>query len=122
MNVEKLFETYPKARDIIKCWFLDRMLESFKDETVPEDFKDFVRKQGIGDEQIIKIIGSNPRSLFQVMDDNKLFIEIRINMADSTPEFSWGINGDKTDNWFDTRVEAELKAVTECFKLLNDKE
>ena len=122
MNVEKLFETYPKAKEIIKSWFLDRMLESFKDETVPEDFKDFVRKQGIKDEQIIKIIGSNPRSLFQVMDDNKLFIEIRINMEDSTPEFSWGINGDKTDSWFDTRVEAELKAVTECFKLLNDKE
>ena len=37
MNVEKLFETYPKARDIIKAWFLERMLESFKDETLDID-------------------------------------------------------------------------------------
>ena len=121
MDIGKLFETYPKAKEIIKAWFLEKMLESFKDETVPEDFKEFVRKQGLEDQQIVKIIGSNPRSLFGVLDDNKLFIEIRVNMEEG-PEFSWGINGNKTDSWYPTRTEAELKAVTECFKQLNEKE
>jgi len=121
MDLKKLFETYPKACEIIKSWFLEQMLESFKDETVPDDFKEFVRKQGIDTERIIKIIGSNPRSLFQVMDENKLFIEIRVNMEEG-PEFSWGVNGNRTDDWYTTRTEAELKAVIECLKQLNERE
>lgn len=121
MDISKLFNDYPKACEIVKQWFLERMLESFKDETVPEDFKEHVRKQGIPTEQVERIIGSNPRSLFQVLDDNKLFIEIRINMEEG-PEFSWGVNGNKVDDWYQTRTEAELKAVIECLKQLNEKE
>jgi hypothetical protein len=121
MDIQKLFEDYPKSCEIIKQWFLERMLESFKDENVPADFKDFVRQQGIGTEQIAKIIGSNPRSLFQVFDDNKLFIEIRVNVEEG-PEFSWGVNGKKVDDWYATRTEAELKAVIECLKQLNERE
>jgi len=120
MDLDKLFNDYPKACEIIKQWFLERMLESFKDETVPEDFKEHIRKQGIETDKVIKIIGSNPRSLFQVLDDNNLFIEIRINMEEG-PEFSWGVNGNKVDDWYSTRVEAEMKAVIECLKLLNEK-
>ena len=119
MDLDKLFNDYSKASEIIKQWFLDRMLESFKDETVPEDFKEHIRKQGIGTDKVVKIIGINPRSLFQVFDDNKLFIEIRVNMEEG-PEFSWGVNGKRSDDWYSTRVEAEMKAVIECFKLLNE--
>lgn len=120
MDISKLFKDYPKACEIVKQWFLERMLESFKDEAVPEDFKEHVRKQGIPTDQVEKIIGSNPRSLFQVFDDNKLFIEIRLNMEEG-PEFSWGVNGNKVDDWYPTRTEAELKAVVECLKQLNEK-
>jgi hypothetical protein len=120
MDLKKMFEDYPKACEIVKQWFLEQMLESFKDESVPDDFKDFVRQKGIETEQVVKIIGSNPRSMFQVFDENKLYIEIRLNLAEN-PEFSWGVNGNKSDDWYTTRTEAELKAVIECLKQLNEK-
>jgi hypothetical protein len=55
-----------------------------------------------------------------VFDENKLYIEIRLNLAEN-PEFSWGVNGNKSDDWYTTRTEAELKAVIECLKQLNEK-
>ena len=122
MNLEKLFETYPKACEVVKSWFLEKMIDSFQDDNVPEDFKNFVRKQGIETEKIIKIIGSNPRSLFQVMDENKLFIEIRLNFSDgANPSFSWAVNTQGPTKWFETRTEAELEAVIECLKQLNER-
>lgn len=122
MDVLKLFDEYPRARDVIKNWFLDKMLESFKDETVPDDFKEHIRKQGLEDQQVAKIIGSNPRSLFSVLDENNLFIEIKLNHAVSTkPTFSWGVNGSTSTKWYETRTDAELDAVIECFKQLNEK-
>jgi hypothetical protein len=56
-----------------------------------------------------------------VLDENKLFIEVRVNMEEG-PEFSWGVNGKKVDDWYSTRTEAELKAVIECLKQLNERE
>ena len=121
MDIAKLFEQYPKACDVVKSWFLEKMIESFQDDNVPDDFKDFVRKQGIETDKVIKIIGSNPRSLFQVMDENKLFIEIKLNFSNSIPSFSWSVNSQGSSKWFETRTEAELEAVIECLKQLNEK-
>ena len=38
MDMKQLLEDHPKTAIVIKQWFLNKMLESIKDENVPEDF------------------------------------------------------------------------------------
>lgn len=123
MNMLDLLDTYPKAATVVKQWFLDKMLESLKDDTLPEDFKEYVRQQGIDGNKIAKIVGDNPRSLFDVFDKNKLYINIDIFInTDETAKFNWSIN---TNNGgaalYQSRRDAEKDAVTKAFEMLNNK-
>lgn len=117
----ELLETYPKATEIVKAWFLEKMLESLKTDTVPDDFKDYVRQQGVETERVAKILGNNPRTLFDVFDANQLYIKIDIFISE-TPKFNWSINAmDGGTSFYSSRIEAEKDAVTKAFQMLNDK-
>jgi hypothetical protein len=52
------------------------MLESLKDDNLPEDFKDHVREQGIDNDNISAIIDGNPRNLFDFFDSHGMYINI----------------------------------------------
>jgi len=43
----ELLEKHALSAEIVRAWFMERMIESFKDENVPDEFKDFMREQGI---------------------------------------------------------------------------
>ena len=119
----ELLETYPKAAVKIKEWFLEKMLDNLKktDDTVPEEFKDYVRQQGIDDDKIAKIIGNNPRALFDVFDNNQLYIKIDIFIGEA-PKFNWSINAEEGGtSFYSSRIEAEKDAVAKAFQMLNDK-
>jgi hypothetical protein len=126
MNSRKLLEKNPLSANVIKEWFLNKLLESIKrDDTVPQDFKDYVLAEGITDEKVAIFIDSNPRSLFDVFDENDIII---YSIIFSTPEgikFSGAIhtgNGEIKPNpigkQYDIRKEAELFAVEAAFELL----
>lgn len=113
----ELLDEHPKAAIVVKQWYLDKMLESLKDESLPEDFKEHVRQQGIDNSTIAKMIDGMPRTLFDVFDNNKVFIQINV-----SPNFSYSINeGDVISGSWKTRREAEIAAIEQAFKLLNDK-
>ena len=117
MNGLELLDEYPKAAIVIKQWYLDKMLESLKDEDLPEDFKEHVRQQGITNENVSKMLEGMPRALFDVFDGQKVVIQIN-----TFPSFSYSINeGDVISGSWETRKEAESAAIKEAFKLLNDK-
>ena len=121
MTTLELLETYPKAAVIVKSWFLEKMLDSLKDNTIPDEFKEYVRQQGIEDEKVAKILGDNPRSLFDVFDANQLYIKIDIFIGE-TAKFSWSVNAVEGSSSFSTsRRDAEKDAVTKAFQMLNDK-
>lgn len=117
MNALELMEAYPKTALVIKQWYLDRMLESLDDESLPEDFKKMVRESGIDDDKIAVFIDVSPRGLFDIFDNHKIFI----NIIWKTSKFSMEINGLSDKIEYETRLEAEKAAVQEAFKLLNDK-
>ena len=123
MNTLELLETYPKAAVKVKEWFLEKMLDTLKDDTIPEDFKDFVRQQGIGDDKVAKIVGDSPRSLFDVFDENQLYIKIDIfAKEDGTAKFIWSVNAvEGSTNFYEVRKDAEKEAVQKAFQMLNDK-
>ena len=74
----ELLEKYPLAKNVVKDWFMRTMLESFKDENVPEEFKQFMLEQGIEDDKVGKLIDVNVRILFDVFDENDIIIYFMI--------------------------------------------
>jgi hypothetical protein len=118
MNGLQLLKDHPKVATVIMQFYLDKLLEGLKDDSLPDDFKDMVRQQGIDDEKIAVFINSSPRNLFDVFDDHK----VHINIVKLTDGYYWAIN--QADNWessYSSRKEAEWAAIQEASKLLNDK-
>lgn len=121
MMMMQLLEKHFLATEVVREWFMAKMLESMKDELVPENFKEFMREQGIPNDRLVKLFESNPRVLFDVFDENGLMIEISI----SNTQFSYKIFPRDVKfldvKWYDTRKEAEYAAVTDAFLTLNNK-
>jgi hypothetical protein len=118
----ELLEKYPLAKNIVKDWFMRSMLESFKDENVPEEFKQFMLEQGIEDDKVGKLIDVNVRILFDVFDENDIFINI---IKEDSTKFMWGYV-DTTGNYIKnglvkTRKEAEHAAIEKAFEILEAK-
>ena len=51
----ELLEKYPLTAQIVRDWFMESMLKSFKDENVPEEFKQFMLEQGIENEHVCNL-------------------------------------------------------------------
>lgn len=115
--MRNLLEKYPHATEVVKDWFMQKMLESFKDESVPAEFKEFMRQQGITDDRLATILGENPRVLFDVLDDNQLII----NIVHSDNGFSWDVDTVKSIGFYSSRKQAEQAAVERAFEILNDR-
>lgn len=121
MNGIELLEKYSKSATVIKQWFLERMLESLKDESLPETFKEYARQQEIDNDKIGKLIDGNPRTLFDVFDENDLSINI-VRTPNRTEGWEWEIMQESVENSIcKSRKEAELFAIEAAFKLLNEK-
>ena len=118
MNGLQLLEKHPYATEVIRAWFLEQMIESMKDQSVPDEFKDFMRGQGIDNIKLSIMIDSNPRMLFDVFDENDLFIEIFM-YPDVT--FTCKIGNEATTNSWKTRKEAEMFAIEAAFEMLENK-
>lgn len=118
----ELLEKYPLAKNVVKDWFMKSMLESFKDEDVPEEFKQFMLEQGIEDDKVGKLIDVNVRILFDVFDENKIYINIT---KGESNYFMWGYADDTRqyikDGLVKTRKEAEHAAIEKAFELLESK-
>jgi mRNA-degrading endonuclease HigB of HigAB toxin-antitoxin module len=117
----ELMEKYPHAAKEVVAFYLEKLLDSLKTESVPEDFKEYVRQQGVDNNTIIKIVENSPRMLFDVFDVYEIYIEICIKNG----EFGYNIyigEGESLEvKYYKSRKEAEEVAVQHAFKLLNDK-
>lgn len=116
VTIMELLESHPKSLVIITEYFTNMMIDSFNDETVPEEFKTAMKEMGISKERLSLIIGSAPRCLFDVFDENNIFIEIYRTTGEA---FTFNIEGfmEHPDH-FSKRKDCELIAVKEAFKLL----
>jgi hypothetical protein len=111
----ELLEKHPLAANVVRDWFMNQMLESFKDETVPEGFKQYMLEQGIDNDKVGTLIDVNPRNLLDVFDENNIIIETSLY---PNGEFTIKIGNEATTNSWKTRKEAELFAVEAAFEIL----
>lgn len=114
----ELLEKNPLSAEIVRAWFMERMIESFKDENVPDEFKDFMREQGIDNDKLGTMIDVNPRMLFDVFDANDIIIETSLY---PNGEFTIKIGNEATTKSWKTRKEAELFAIDAAFDILENK-
>lgn len=115
MSGLELLEKHPRSGEVIRAWFLKQMFESFNDEDVPDEFKDFMREQGVENDKVGKMIDINPRMLLDVFDDNDIVIETSLY---PNGEFTIKIGNEATTNSWKTRKEAELFAIDAAFEIL----
>lgn len=118
MNLQLLMDEHPKTATVVKQWLLEKMLESLDDDKLPEDFKEIVRKEGITDDKVVGILEGNPRALFDVFDNHKVFITIN---ALKEQSYSVKINDQDVDGRFSERIHADGHAVILAFSILEDK-
>jgi hypothetical protein len=115
--MHNLLEKYPHATEVVRDWFIDKMEESFKDNGVPDNFKDFMRQQGVPNDKLVKLFEENPRVLFDVFDDNGVII----NTMCRSGLWSWSVDETKSADYYPSRKLAEKTAVECAFQILNDK-
>jgi len=124
MSGLEILEKYPLSAKLVRDWFMKSMLESFKDEEVPEEFKQYMLEQGIENDKVGKLIDVNVRILFDVFDENHILIEIfrPLNEGSIYPSnyFSYKI-GNISPDIKKTRKEAEHSAIEEAFEILENK-
>ena len=114
----EMIEKYPLAAKAVRDWVMEQMLNSFKDESVPEEFKNYMLEQGIEYDKVAIMIDANPRFLFDLFDDNNVIIETFLEKDET---FSYKILSVITTNYLKTRKEAELFAIEAAFEILNNK-
>ena len=115
----ELLEQNPESAKLICSYYLEIIIESLKDEQLPEDFKESIREEGIDNEKIAAILDCNPRNLFDFFDSHNMYININ---CFSNGAFSYSIIADVgvsgTSELYKTRKEADKNAVETAIKQL----
>ena len=120
MKAIELLEQNPESAKLICSYYLEVMLESLNDESLPEEFKNHVREQAMDNNNIAAILDSNPRNLFDFFDNHNMYINVTT--FPDTLFFTYSImtematNG--SSNVYKTRKEADGNAVETAIKQL----
>ena len=118
MKAIELLEKHPLSAKLVRDWFMKRMIESVRgDETVPEDFKNFMLEQGIENDKLSIMIDGNPRILFDVFDENGVIVIIKYH---ENFGFTWAVEEADDQSFYKTRKEAELSAIEIAFDILEN--
>lgn len=118
LKMLELIKEYPLAAGAVKGWFVNKLIESLNDESLPEEFKQYIKDQGVDDAKMSTVFDENPRSLFDVFDEHNVYIETVIDTDDN---FWWKIGDIHSPIGYSRRTEADKAAIVEAFKLLNEK-
>jgi hypothetical protein len=118
----ELLEKYPRAASVIRNWLIMRMVEALQSDSIDEEFKNFMREQGIDNDKIAPMIDANPRMLLDVFDEHEVFIFIHYMDVKDNIEFFYSFRNINNDSvkLFKTRKEAELFAIEAAFEILEE--
>jgi len=121
MTAKEILDANPKAASFIHDFYLNAMLDALEDDKLPENFKQFAREQGLPFENIIAMLDANPRGLFDVFDDQGIFINISTTNNGKTYkcDVSQDLKGESQGGY--TRKEADLKGVILAIEMLEEK-
>ena len=119
MNALELLQENPDAAKIIKEYYVNLMLNTLDESSLPENFKDFLIEQGLDDDKVAQMMEANARNVYDVLDENGFVISMNWDMAFN--KFSYHINDGQYNKHYDTRKEAENAAVAVAIHRLQNK-
>lgn len=126
MNIKELLNNNPLSKELIRQWFLEKRIRDTNDaKDIPKAFKKAFIDIGITDKLMVMYIETNPHCLFEIFDENKIFISIEYFVENAIfncfvieviPNDSKTIHKNKN-----TRLEAEKWAVEGAITMLENK-
>ncbi len=123
MDIKTLTTNFPKSVAALKKWGAELLKEQQLKviEAAPEPFKEAYRKAEpvkFTDDMLEGFIAFYPRRLLDFFDAQGIYMSIK----HSSVGFSWDLDGEH-DPWphEQTRQEAEIKAFTKAFEILEQK-
>jgi hypothetical protein len=121
MTTSQLLKENPKSTKVIHDYYLDFMLDSLKDGSLPEEFKNFVREKGLEEHNLVEMIDGNPRNLFDVFDEQGIFINV--STTNGGKSFQCDVSQDLKgeSQGANTRKEADLKGLMIAITMLEKK-
>jgi hypothetical protein len=118
MKSIELLEKYPLTREVIRKWFFNQMIKSIEiAEDVPEEFKQAMMQEGVSNERLSILIDAQPRTLFDVFDENNVIVIIKYH---DNFGFTWAVEEADEQQFYKTRKEAELFAIEAAFEILEN--
>jgi hypothetical protein len=123
MTGKEILDANQKAASFIHDFYLNAMLEALEDDKLPENFKQFAREQGLPIENIAAMMNANPRQLFDVFDEQDIYINIASNFNGTFIRSLVVENTSVTSSIekFNTRKEADFAAVKDAIIILDKK-
>ena len=124
MELKKLYNMYTVellnesklAKSVILNWFKQQMLNSFQGtELTKEQIEQYI-EDTLAEKTFVELININPRMMFDVFDENEIFIRI---IPENDLYFSRVDSEEHVENI--TRKGAELSGIIEATKILNNK-
>ena len=98
------------------------MIASLNNDAITDEFKEYISNQPIENENIAVMIDNNPRVLFDVFDENDIYVEIFVDYKSNSAKFSYTVLNDEMYSnplTYTSRRYAELAAIEQAFKLLD---
>jgi hypothetical protein len=118
MKINELLEQHPLSTEVIRKWFFNQMLASIEvAQEVPQEFKEAMLKEGVTNERLAILIAAQPRTLFDVFDENNIIIIIKYH---DNFGFTYSVEEADENNFFKKRKDAELEAIDIAFEILEE--
>jgi len=118
MKTNELLEKHPLTTEVIRKWFFNQMIKSIEiAEDVPEEFKQAMMQEGVSNERLSILIDAQPRTLFDVFDENNIIIVIKYH---DNFGFTWAVEEADEQSFYKTRREAESFAIEAAFEILEE--
>ena len=119
----EILEKYPKAAEVVRQYYLDRFMESLKELDAPEEYKEYLKAQGVDNQKVAEAYQMAPRMLFDVFDNHNIYIYVGVKRSEEyqTTFFYQIMYADIAEtemHTFETRIEADREAVTEALSIL----
>tara|TARA_Y100000004_G_C8807226_1_gene366023 strand:- start:188 stop:592 length:405 start_codon:yes stop_codon:yes gene_type:complete len=119
-KVIKLLDDHPNVKEVVRAWFTERLVKTL-DDSMPKEFQEFVKAQQVTNEKLAVMVKEGPRGLFDVFDDNEIYINI---VYQDEVGFIWDMghpHGGNPSIPYNNRRDAEHKAIFKAFEILEKK-
>jgi hypothetical protein len=118
---KEILDANPKTASKMHDFYLNQMLNALDNQDLPDHFKEYLEEKGISMDNIADMMDANPRQLFDVFDEQGIFINI--STTNNGKSYQCDVSSDLKgeSQGANTRKEADLKGIILAIEMLEKK-